>query len=126
MIPSCADRVEIEGEHTRAGQTLVLDHALDLPWSTTKIVLQSTAGSRVIERVNRAPDVARLGAGCGLGAVGCGLGVLGLLGGGPAAVVTGGGVGAAGAALALTGWHPTPIDDDADLEAWCRETTAPR
>jgi hypothetical protein len=124
-IPSCADRVEIEGQHSRAGSTLLLDHALDPPWSTTKLVLQSGQGSRVVTLDNRTPDLPRLLAGCGVGAVGCGVGALGLSGGGPGAVGVGGVVGAAGAAVALTGWHPGP-GADADLEAWCAETSSAR
>ena len=122
-IPSCADRVEVEGQHARAGRTLTLDHTLDPPWSTTKLVLQSTQGTRVVSIDNRAPDTTRLWAGCGVGALGCGLGALGLFGGGPGVVGAGGVVAATGTALALTGWHPAAADEPR-LEAWCSEMTS--
>ncbi len=123
-IPSCADRLEIEGEHARVGRALVFDHRFDPPWSTTKIVLQGRTGSRVVRVDNHVPDLPRLAAGCGVGAAGCGIGALGLLGGGPGVVVAGSVIAGGGAALALTGWHPDE-DEGWDLEAWCAEEQGP-
>jgi hypothetical protein len=126
-IPSCADRVEIEeipGQHRREGRTLVIDHNLDPPWSTTKLVLQGPKGSRVVLLDHRTPEPERVLAGCGAGAAGCGLGLFGLLGGGAGVVAAGAVVGASGAAVALTGWHPA-VDDVGGLEAWCAEGASP-
>jgi len=103
----------------------VFDHALDPPWSTTKVVLQSDEGTLVVSRDNLSPDVPRLATGCGVGALGCGLSLLGLFGGGPGLGVGGGVVAAGGAAFALTGWHPAD-GDRGELEAWCAERALPK
>ncbi len=126
MIPSCADRVEFEGQHERAGRTLTLDHTLDPPWATTKFVLQGTEGSIVVQRPHVVPDVVHLAAGCGLAVAGCGVGLFGLLGAGPGVIVAGGALGAAGAATALTGWRPAADDGDRVLETWCRDQPTTR
>ena len=39
-LPSCASQFEVDGEHQRRGpRTLVLDHSLDAPWTSTEIVI---------------------------------------------------------------------------------------
>ncbi len=124
-LPSCTRRLEVEGQHARAGRTLTLDHRFDLPGTRTRLVLQSPEGTTIVERWNDTPDLLHLGVGCGVGALGCGLGAVGLLGAGPLAVVSGGALVAGGAAVALTGWHPSPADD-VDLEAWCQAEPAGR
>lgn len=116
-IPSCADRVEIEGQAERLSKTrFELDHSFDLAFSRTRLAFEQGGQVRELTVDNNQPDPLRLFAGAGAGV----LGVL-LLGSAAYDVSNGvdpfaqrpllstiGGAGliGLGAAAALTGWHP--------------------
>ena len=64
-LPSCSQQFEVDGEHRRQGpRTLVFDHSLDPPWSSTEIVIDKDgAGSAPPETVrfgNTSPNAGRL------------------------------------------------------------------
>jgi hypothetical protein len=69
-VPTCAERVEVEGEHVRLGNTLRFDHSLDPPWSSTELIIERDGEQRTVVIPNTRPDGGRLLVGSVLGLVG--------------------------------------------------------
>ena len=55
-LPSCADRLEVEGQHERRGRTITFDHRLDVPMSRTEITLKNQQHSETINLWNDQPN----------------------------------------------------------------------
>ena len=128
-MPSCIERVEIEGESTRAGtERIRFDHTFELPLTTTHIVVQHAGRSREYDVMNSRPDIGRFVIGGVLAGAATALLTLAILdtvetAGRPLPGRTpflygGAGVGIAlGSAGMLTGWHPP---EDTFIRAECQ------
>lgn len=126
-LPSCADRLEVGGQHARRGKTITFDHTFDLPLSQTEVTLKGPDRSETITILNNQPDGGRLLIGI---VAGVGGGVLWLsalhevvVNGASfsdelpfyASVIGTGALGI-GALLTATGWHPRSYTE---LEGFC-------
>lgn len=114
-IPRCAERVEVDGESHRQGDTLIFDHGLDAPWTFTEIVVDDGGDRRVVRVGNTSPHGGRLVSGIVIGAVSGAVAVTSLVDMsdgrvadyGPIYGAIFGGIGTAfGLFLTLTGWGP--------------------
>jgi len=125
-VPSCAERVEVDGEHVRLGNTLRFDHSLDTPWSSTELIIERDGEQRTVFIPNTRPDGGRLLVGSLLGLVGgavVGSAVWeGTVGGGTFeqegpfyGTVFGGTAVVVGGLLGLTGWQAQPVS----FEGFC-------
>jgi hypothetical protein len=130
VVPPCAERVEVEGQHDRAGRRLTFDHSLDPPWAVTEIVLERDGQQERLSAPHLRPDGGRLLVASVFGVLGAGLVAIA----GYDLAVRGGAVddddgpfyagvfGAAGltlgALLGLTGWQPVY---PSTLSAFCGE-----
>ncbi len=72
-LPTCAERVEIDGQHTRYGSRLVFDHSFDPPWAVTEFSLTRDGMTETIRAPHLRPDGGRLLAATLTGIVGAGL-----------------------------------------------------
>lgn len=68
-IPRCVDKVEVDGESRRQGDTLVFDHSFDAPWTFTEVVINNEGDARSVRLANNRPDGVRLVGGMLLAAV---------------------------------------------------------
>jgi hypothetical protein len=125
-LPSCAERVEVEGEHVRNGNTLRLDHSLDGPWTSTTLILERDGEQQTVSVPNTRPDGGRLLLGTVLGLVGGAVvpsaGYDVVVGGATLAdegpfygTVLGGSAVVVGGLLAATGWQAQPVS----FEGFC-------
>lgn len=114
-IPRCAERVEVDGESQRQGDTLIFDHGLDAPWTFTEIVVNDAGDRRVVRVGNTSPHGGRLISGIVIGAVSGAVAVTSLADMsdgrvadyGPIYGAIFGSIGTAfGVFLTLTGWGP--------------------
>ena len=131
-LPSCADRLEVGGQHARRGRTITFDHSFDLPMSRTEVVLKGPDRSETIDIWNNQPEGGRLllGVVAGVGGAVLWLSALYELGNGGTlsdegpfyTSVLGTGALGVGALLALTGWHPRA---HTDVEDFCHDPGAP-
>ena len=125
-VPTCAERVEVEGEHVRLGNTLRFDHSLDPPWSSTELIIERDGEQRTVVIPNTRPDGGRLLAGSVLGLVGGAVVATAMwevaVGGGTFeeegpfyGTVFGSTAVVAGGLLGLTGWQAQPVS----FEGFC-------
>jgi hypothetical protein len=126
-LPSCADRLEVGGQHDRRGRAITFDHTFDLPMSRTEVTLKGPDRSETINIWNNQPDGGRLLIGI---VSGIGGGVLWISAlhevtangrsfsdEGPFyEAVLGTSALFVGALLSLTGWHPRQYTE---LEGFC-------
>ena len=118
VLPSCAERVEVDGEHVRAGNTLQFDHSFDGPWTTTTLILERDGEQQTVSVPNTRPDGGRLVVGTVMLSAGYDVAVRGatLADEGPFyGTVLGGTAVVVGGLLAATGWQAQPVS----FEGFC-------